>query len=150
MDLAPELATIPGANQWIMNRQRNAIAALLGSQPDRVAIQGHTDLTIDGRKFSGNSQRRRRLALLFHGTFLLNFDLNLIGRLLRFPSAQPDYRLSRGHADFVVNLGLPRNQVEAAIHAEWDAHEPATLLSSNRHDALFAERYSIADWHLKR
>jgi lipoate---protein ligase len=35
-----------------------------------VAVLGHTDLALGGRKFSGNAQRRKRWSLLFHGTFL--------------------------------------------------------------------------------
>ena len=55
-------------------------------------------------KFSGNAQRRRRHALVFHGTILYGFDLSLIDALLKFPSAQPEYRASRSHSEFVRNI----------------------------------------------
>ena len=54
--------------------------------PPLLEVRGHTDLTMNGLKFSGNSQRRRKNYLLFHGTFLLNFDLQLVSALLRMPS----------------------------------------------------------------
>jgi lipoate-protein ligase A len=59
----PELETIPAANRHIMGRHREALSAALGRQ---VEVCGVTDLAISGRKFSGNSQRRKRRALLFH------------------------------------------------------------------------------------
>ncbi len=73
------LANITKANAFIMNRNRNALNPLLGG---KVLIQGHTDLTLQGTKFSGNSQRRRRLFLLFHGSFLLDLDLALVEQTL--------------------------------------------------------------------
>ena len=91
-----------------MRRNRAAIELRnpQSAPPDPIAIRGHTDLAIGGRKFSGNSQRRRKHFLLFHGTFLLNFDLALIGELLRMPSKEPDYRESRKHADFLTNINV--------------------------------------------
>ena len=61
-----------------MERNLAAIELAIGSRPSAIQVQGHTDLTVDGLKFSGNSQRRRRKFLLFHGTFLLKFDLTLV------------------------------------------------------------------------
>jgi len=72
---APELATITGANRWIMERNRSAVTAIGARE---AQILGHTDLTLGGRKFSGNAQRRKQRSLLFHGSFLLDFDLDLI------------------------------------------------------------------------
>ena len=103
------LHNIGVANQFIMRQNRAAIATLnpqpLGAAKRggdgstlNVAIRGHTDLAIGERKFSGNSQRRRKLFLLFHGTFLLHFNLALVSELLPMPSKQPDYRESpRAH-----------------------------------------------------
>src|SRR5512135_474233 len=71
------------ANQFIMRRNRAAIDSALRTPHSAIGVRGHTDLAIGGRKFSGNSQRRRQHFLLFHGTFLLNFDLALISELLQ-------------------------------------------------------------------
>jgi lipoate---protein ligase len=113
----PPLASISGANRFIMEQNRVAIESEIRSRtPDAaIAVQGHTDLTlvtrhpppVTPRKFSGNSQRRHRRFLLFHGTFLLNFDLPRVNELLHMPSRQPDYRHHRGHTDFLTNLNLP-------------------------------------------
>jgi lipoate-protein ligase A len=149
MDLDRALATIPAANRWIMERQRKAIAGVV-SPGAAVTVRGHTDLVLGERKFSGNAQRRRRFALLFHGTFLLNFNLELMTRLLRFPSAQPEYRSSRPHTEFVVNLHLARERVETAIREEWGAVETIAKLPEAEMEALLASRYQDRNWHLKQ
>jgi len=77
------LPNITAANRFIMERNRLALEAVL-AQP--VTVSGHTDLAVGGVKFSGNAQRRKRLALLFHGSFLLHFNLPLISDLLLMPS----------------------------------------------------------------
>src|SRR5690606_773082 len=103
VEAPPDLATVTGANRHIMHRIRGALQKRV---PGELRVQGHTDLTLGDLKVSGNAQRRRGRALLFHGTLLLHFDLPLIERLLRQPSAEPDYRRGRRHGDFVTNLGI--------------------------------------------
>lgn len=115
-----ELQTIAGTNAVVMNAHRDALAAALGRT---VEIQGHTDLVIGHLKFSGNSQRRKRNFLLFHGAFLLNLDLTLVEELLRFPSRQPDYRRNRPHREFLRNLNVPATLVKDALRKTWTAQE---------------------------
>ena len=69
------LETITGANGHIMGRHRDALAGALGRP---VEVRGVTDLTVDGLKFSGNAQRRKRSALLFsrHVPAALRFGLD--------------------------------------------------------------------------
>src|ERR1019366_3694638 len=85
-----------------------------------ITFDGHTDLAVDGRKFSGNSQRRKRTHLLFHGTFLLSFDLGLISKLLRHPAREPGYRARRTHAEFITNLDLAATAVKEALRQAWE------------------------------
>ncbi|MDA7632631.1 lipoate--protein ligase family protein [bacterium] len=110
------LASVNGANELIMDRNRSALQGVSG---DVISVRGYTDLVSGDIKFSGNAQRRRRQALLFHGTFLLDFDVSLMERLLRFPSRQPDYRKGRSHSVFVGNLSATRSDVVAAMMKEW-------------------------------
>ena len=103
----PALGAVTTTNSWIMERLRLAIQA---QSANEIAVHGHTDLAfrdgVNWRKFSGNAQRRRRSALLFHGTMLHAFDLSQITDCLRHPSAEPDYRAGRSHREFVANLPL--------------------------------------------
>ena len=148
------LHSIPVANQFIMRRNRAAIDTLFprsGTQTSRpeVAVRGHTDLAISEKKFSGNSQRRRKHFMLFHGTFLLNFDLALIGDLLRMPSKQPDYRESRLHADFLTNINVSAEMVKAALQKAWEAGSPLTNPPLEKIATLAREKYSTNEWNFK-
>jgi lipoate-protein ligase A len=141
--------SIRAANQFIMEQNRAAIISALCRPPSAVRVQGHTDLTLDGLKFSGNAQRRQRHFLLFHGTLLLDFDLALVGELLRLPSLQPDYRNRRSHEDFLTRLRLSRDQPKAALARAWQAAAPLAEIPRFRTAALVAEKYSRADWNFK-
>jgi lipoate-protein ligase A len=145
------LHSIAVANQFIMRRNRAAIEPEVRSQKSevRVAIRGHTDLAIGGRKFSGNSQRRRKHFLLFHGTFLLHFDLALIGDLLQMPSKQPDYRESRHHADFLTNINVSAEKVKVALQNAWDAGSPLINPPLEKTTALAREKYLTNEWNFK-
>lgn len=144
-----DLATISGTNSWIMERNRRAISTLI-SEP--VVVRGHTDLALLrlGRelKFSGNAQRRKRRALLFHGTVLLNLDLNLISQFLRHPSSAPEYRAGREHEMFVMNLGLDHSAVCEVLIREWSAVPSSRTLDPNMIAPLVAARYGRREWHL--
>lgn len=139
------LDNITKANRFILERHRAALETLLGRP---VALQGDTDLTLDGLKFSGNSQRRGAGWLLFHGTFLLRMDLPLIGALLKQPSRQPAYRNNRGHEQFLTNLPLPAGRLKSALREAWNAAGAATP-PGDEMEKLLKERYSRRDWHLR-
>ena len=139
-------ASISSANKFIMERNREAIEALFKSQ---ISVRGHTDLAIAGRKFSGNSQRRKKNFLLFHGTFLLNFDLALVGDFLRMPSRQPDYRQSRSHDDFLANLNLPAERIKVALKEIWNAPGELKAVPQSEIQTLAAQKYSTGEWNFK-
>ncbi len=120
MTLHSDLETVSGSNRYIMDRMREAFAPVLPG----VQVQGITDLTWEGRKFSGNAQRRKRRYLLFHGTVLYDFDVSLVETTLKLPPRRPDYRADRPHTDFVHNVPLSRGQIESLISAAWQANPP--------------------------
>jgi lipoate---protein ligase len=80
-----------------------------------VAVAGHADLALDGRKVSGNAQRRGRHALLHHGTLLYDFDPRYAVRYLKEPARQPAYRAARPHAEFLGNLPLTVQMIRARL-----------------------------------
>lgn len=141
------LATITGANAWIMERNRRILEGLLGTP---VTVEGHTDLAVDGRKCSGNAQRRKRGHLLFHGTLLHDFPLGLIPRFLRFPSAQPDYRQGRGHLEFVRNVATTPERLQEAWISGWGALPARSGFPADRVESALEARYSNPDWHARR
>lgn len=165
---AGPLATVTGTNQCVMERNRAAFEALLGTP---VSVQGHTDLafreeeslewSMESRKlspslhsswlkFSGNAQRRRRRALVFHGTILHDFDLTLVDALLRFPTAQPEYRADRDHAEFVRNIPAGTGAIHEHLLRAWPAHAPAPALPRERLETLLREHYQNDAWNFSR
>ena len=143
---------ISTANQFIMERNRSALARLASDfrvPTSDFQVCGHTDLAVGGLKFSGNSQRRRKHFLLFHGTFLLKFNLAVVSELLPLPSLQPEYRGCRAHGEFIANLNLPASAVKTALRDAWGANESAPVKSLKAIPRLVAEKYSKDAWNLK-
>ena len=154
------MAGITSANQFIMQRNAEAMTSLLNTQhatrntPHAVQVQGHTDLAIGGLKFSGNAQRRKRDHLLFHGAILLNLNLDLLEEVLPMPTLQPNYRAHRSHRDFLTQLSVPTDSVKQALRAAWSANEPLELDSRwpawhESVSSLVAGKYSAEAWNLR-
>jgi lipoate---protein ligase len=144
------LQNITSANRFIMEKNRAALSTLNSSLPGAdISIRGHTDLCLGNLKFAGNSQRRRKNFLLFHGTLLLDCDLKLISELLRMPSLEPDYRAKRPHGEFVTNLKLPAEKVKAALAQAWDAVQPLPNPPLAMTAQLAREKYSTREWNFK-
>ena len=146
--------TITSANQFIMSKNREAIESLaeqfkIKNSKLKISVRGHTDLALNDLKFSGNSQRRKKNFLLFHGTFLLNFDLAFVGEFLRTPSKQPDYRASRSHDEFVTNLNLPADKVKTALKKSWNAIEKLKDFPKSEIQKLAMQKYSTDEWNFK-
>jgi lipoate-protein ligase A len=147
IDESSALHSISSTNRFVMERNRQALASLLG-QP--VTVEGHTDLAVGNLKFSGNAQRRKKEWLLFHGTFLLNFDLGLIEKLLLLPSRQPDYRQRRSHASFLTRLPVARDAIKSSLCKTWEARRPSAPVPEARIAQLVAGKYSRDEWNLSR
>ena len=148
IDSRPGLDTITGANRLIMQANRECLARLLGAP---VAVEGVSDLTIGGVKFSGNAQRRRKRCLLFHGSFLLGFNLPLIAQVLRLPAQQPEYRKNRDHGAFLANIGLDPGRLADGLRAAWNARETAPFEVEAEIRAMTAAlartKYSTDSWN---
>jgi lipoate-protein ligase A len=140
------LRSITSTNSFVLERHARVLSGVLSQQ---VQIAGHSDLVIDGKKFSGNSQRRKHRHLLFHGTFLLAFDLALVEELLPMPSRQPDYRSNRTHRDFLTNAGLTADTVKRVLRNAWNASEPLEDLPHARIGLLSQQKYNSDGWNYR-
>ena len=140
------LRSISQTNCFIMKQNAEALACLLGQ---RIEIQGFTDLAIDNLKISGNAQRRKQEWLLFHGTFLLDFEIGLMEELLLFPSRQPAYRQNRSHAQFLSRVQLSAHSIKTALRECWKAREPLVEFSICGIKELACEKYAKDEWNLK-
>ena len=98
-------------------------------------------------KFSGNSMRCRRRHLLYHGTILYNFPLELIARCLKVPPRMPDYRNERDHAAFVTNLPIPADAIRRALVSAWNAEQPLDDWPRELTASLAAGKYGDPRWN---
>ena len=137
-----ELGTLRGTNGFVLKQHERAFKAL-GID---ARMEGHTDLTVTGLKFSGNAQRRKRRFLLFHGTFLYRFDLALISKYLPVPADQPAYRNNRGHAAFVVNVRSDAADIKRSVAKVWDAREAFGKTPLEKIETLSKEVYTRREW----
>lgn len=142
----PELRLVDRAHRLVMETMA---AGLRGLEP-AVAWQGTCDLTLGERKFAGHSVRCRREHLLYHGTLLYSFDLDLIDRYLPLPPRMPNYRAGRPHRDFVTNLHVGREALERTLIDAWQADTPLDPWPEQRTHELAAEQYSRAEWTWSR
>ena len=161
------LASITSANKFIMERTRGAVETEMGVRSSEmedgrseggIEIRGCTDLALGNNhksnitslKFSGNAQRRKKNFLLFHGTFLLSFDIALIDKFLRMPSKEPDYRKGRSHKDFLTNLDLPAEAVKRRLRDAWGANQDLPAGRWRSQVALLArDKYVTKEWNFK-
>lgn len=140
------IKNVVAAFHYVLDPHRQLIGSLMGTE---ICIDGISDLTSAGRKFSGNAQYRKSQAVLVHGTFLLNFDLSMIGRCLQIPPKQPEYRLNRSHRDFVTNLNIEPRCVLELLSECWKADGKLNDIPCERIDSLVRSHYGTADWTRK-
>jgi lipoate-protein ligase A len=111
---------------------------------------GTSDLAILGRKFSGNSQQRKRSFLLHHGTLLYDFNLDLVSRYLHMPARQPVYRDKRSHDSFLMNLPALAGQLKKKFQTIWDVDQLLTDWPMTLVGQLIQEKYGEEDWNRRR
>lgn len=151
------LRSITSANHFIMEKNRAALSTLLPQletqnsqfKTEAISVQGHTDLCLGKLKFAGNSQRRRKHHLLFHGTLLLDCDLKLIGQFLQMPSLEPAYRGHRAHEEFLTNLRITPAEVKAALAKAWNANASLPNPPLETITQLARDKYSSPEWNYK-
>ncbi|MFB3789611.1 MAG: biotin/lipoate A/B protein ligase family protein [bacterium] len=127
----------------VLGKHQQMINGLLGVE---AGIQGISDLTLGPHKFSGNAQRRKKRFMLIHGTFMLNFDLARISRLLPVPDETPDYRTGRPHADFLINLGIREAVLKERLRETWNALEPLEEIPRDSMEEMAAGFLSDPKW----
>ena len=147
----PDLKGLEQIHQFVLNR----VAQGLGTRIADIRREGTSDLTLPGeeggprKKFSGNSLRVRREALLYHGTILCDFPLASISRYLRTPPRQPDYRAGRDHQHFVANLGGNRSDLMRAIQEGFPIDGTVVSYPRSLVEELVETKYRRDDWNLK-
>jgi len=148
-DLRPDLKAIDKAHRFVLGRLVDALRLHVPT----VAHHGTSDLAIGEdppRKFSGNSVRLKRTHVLYHGTLLYEFPLDVIADALKTAPRQPNYRASRDHLDFVANLAISRANLKQAVQTAFPTPESLSDWPADLTKRLVAEKYSQDEWNLGR
>jgi lipoate-protein ligase A len=139
----PGLRVVKQAHAFVLETLAKALAPLVPG----VRYCGTSDLATGDLKFSGNSMRSRKHHLLYHGTILYDFPLEMISRCLKIPPRMPDYRNSRDHMAFIANLPVPADAIRRALISAWNAVEPFGDWPRELTSRLAAEKYGNPQWN---
>ena len=138
----PTLSCIQQVNEEVMKRHQKALSSFLNQD---IQVQGITDLTLNGLKFSGNAQRRKGSVSLFHGTFLYDYHLPDIEKYLGYPSKEPEYRQKRDHLSFVCNLRISQKNLINSLCDIWSPEKSDYLFCDEVID-LCRNKYDQESW----
>lgn len=141
----PQCADVPATNRYVLGRVQQALRPIVGP----VEIRGISDLALGGKKFGGSAQRRRRHCILFHGTLLYGFDLQLISKYLRQPAKTPDYRAGRTHEEFLTNAAVEAETLRSALRREWNAQQQYHGKALELVTDLVKTRYGTTEWNFR-
>jgi lipoate-protein ligase A len=142
----PQLEMLDTAHQLVLHRMARALRSL-GID---ARMRGTSDLAVEDRKISGNSMRKTRDWVLYHGTMLYGLSSELIQSCLRDAPRQPAYRAGRDHADFVMNIDGQPDALRRAIAIAWNADKPLDDWPAARTKQLVSEKYGTDRWNLGR
>ncbi len=142
--LRPELRALDRTHDFVLARMNAALSRFGDCQ-----ISGTSDLTIDSKKFSGNSLRSGKQAILYHGTILYRFPIDLIEMCLLRPIRQPAYRGERSHESFLINFPADANSLRQSLVATWEAQALDATLPLNRARELASTKYESPEWTRK-
>ncbi len=147
-DSFPETASLHASYRFILGKVCDALATL----GIAATHEGTSDIAIGGLKVSGNAQRRRRRALLHHGTLLYQADAVAISRYIREPADRPNYRGSRSHGEFVTALPATPEALATVLSAAFGPCDASTLTPEEalRAADLAREKYNQAVWIRRR
>lgn len=146
-DREPGLDLIAPSARWVMGRVLDALRPVAPG----AGVRAVSDLAVDGRKFSGSAQQRKRRHFLHHSTVIgRDFPLGRVPQYLHPPERQPAYRLNRPHREFVTALPADTAELRRLLLAEWrpeGGYEPVPLDAVRE---LVEAKYARDEWNRRR
>ena len=133
---------------------------LLGIQAERT---GRNDITVDGRKFSGNAFYKSKGYCYHHGTILIDVDQNKMSEYLYVSKAKLQSKGVRSVKSRTVNLkelkpdltvAMMKDALEKAFQMVYETAEEVQKISEERLNwdeiKKIEERFSSWDWKYGR
>ncbi|MDO4548218.1 MAG: lipoate--protein ligase [Clostridia bacterium] len=138
-----------------VRRQLSVVVEAVRALGINALPTGRNDITVDGRKFSGNAFRIMKNSAVHHGTILVSSDMSLVGRYLRVNREKLASKGVKSVPSRVVNLSSlanvsvadVQNSLIRAFCREYFTC-PVEKLENSRIDG-FGEafsKYSDPDW----
>jgi len=146
---APELRSLHQSYCVILN----GLAETFARRGHSVHHRGICDLALGEHKVSGNAQRRKRNALLHHGTLLYRVNAPGMSRFLQEPADRPDYRSQRTHDAFVHALPHDAAALRHIVCETFNAGsmgEGPTPAERQAAETLAGEKYRTRAWTYRR
>ena len=124
----------------------------------KAEVNGRNDITIDGKKFSGNSQYLRQGRVMHHGTIMFNSDLSVVSEALQVDPTKFQTKGVRSVRSRVTNVAdhldrpvsLPefrRILLENILRENPGQPYPLTPKDLAAVEKLREERYAAWDWN---
>ena len=124
----------------------------------KAEVNGRNDITIDGKKFSGNSQYLRQGRVMHHGTIMFDSDLSVVGEALRVDPTKIQTKGIRSVRSRVTNVAehlpervtLPefrRILLENILRENPGEEYPLTPDDLAAVEKLRTERYATWEWN---
>ena len=136
------------------------VAEVLAKYGVRAEIGGRNDITVDGKKFSGNAQYVRNGRVMHHGTVLFESDLGMVQRVLLPAAGKLESKGVASVRSRVTNLReyLPpdvtmedfRRQLAARMCGDHAIPLPLDDPALQRVQAICGERYARWEWNWGR
>ncbi|MBO4872400.1 MAG: lipoate--protein ligase [Lachnospiraceae bacterium] len=134
------------------------VVRTLASFGVKAEIDGRNDITVDGKKFSGNAQYRRNGRVMHHGTILFDSDLETVRKALKVSAEKIRSKGIASVRSRVTNLKqfLPPETTladfKAALIREVSGNGGAERLYFSdvdraRIEAIREARYALREWN---
>ncbi|WP_313529099.1 lipoate--protein ligase [Anaerotignum sp.] len=134
------------------------VASLLQELGADAQVNGRNDITIEGKKFSGNSQYLKEGRIMHHGTIMFNSDLDFVAAVLNVAGDKFQSKAAKSVKSRVTNV-KPFLKEELSLEAFQDklvayvfAENPVETYELTQKDIaaiekIKEERYAQWDWN---
>ena len=134
------------------------VAQALRAMGVEAQVNGRNDITIDGQKFSGNSQYIREGRVMHHGTIMYSSDLDTVGQVLKVEPEKIRAKGVRSVRSRVTTVQshmprpLPLEQFKARLLEEISRERPMDPYALTQADLAAVEaikkaRYDRWEWN---
>ena len=149
----------PDAENLNMKLFCEPIAELLNELGCNASVTGRNDMTIDGKKFSGNSQYVKGGRVMHHGTLMFDSDLEKVTGLLNVDPSKFEGKGIRSVRSRVTNIRphlkhdmtldeFKNLLAEKIVSASGGYEYSLTEEDFEKINKISAERYSLWEWNI--